>query len=346
MRVRARRGGGRLGLLLGGLVVALSMGCAGGEAVPPGLDEGVYAALETEKGTILLELAYDEAPMTVMNFVGLAEGFLDAAADKPFYDGLTFHRVEEELVIQGGDPTGSGTGGPGYIIPDEFSQNLSHGVAGVVSMANVGPDTNGSQFFLTMAPMPFLDGKHSVFGRIVEGMDVVRSIKPGDTIEEVGIYRVGAQAKAFEASQEAFDRLVEGAWEESDRRRKAAAEVVAREIRRVVEGVETTESGLMYKVIVPGDGPRPQEGQEVAVRFTAMFLDGTVFESSYQRGGGPSLFKIGSGIKAWNEALPQMQRGETRVLFVPPELGYGRLGHAEVIPPDSFLVFEIELVDF
>ncbi len=333
-------------LVLGVLVAALSMGCAGGGDVPPGLEEGVYAAVETEKGTILLELAFDEAPMTVMNFVGLAEGSLDGNEGEAFYDGLTFHRVEEDLVIQGGDPTGSGTGGPGYVIPDEFSPDLSHGSAGVISMANVGPDTNGSQFFITMAPMPFLDGKHSVFGRVVEGLDVVRSIVPGDTIENVKIYRVGEHAKSFEASQEAFDRLVERAWEESDRRRETAVHQVAREIRRVVEEVETTDSGLMYKTIVSGEGPRPREGEEVAVRFTAMFLDGTVFDSSYQRGGEPSLFRIGSGIKAWNEALPEMQRGETRVLFVPPGLGYGRLGHGEVIPPDSFLVFEIELVDF
>ena len=136
--------------------------------------------LQTTKGNIVLELAEDDAPNTVANFVSLAE--------KGFYNGVTFHRVIADFMIQGGDPTGTGRGGPGYVIADEFSPRLKH-ARGVISMANAGPDTGGSQFFITHVPCPQLDGKHAVFGRVIEGMDVVDSIRQGDRIEKVTVDR-------------------------------------------------------------------------------------------------------------------------------------------------------------
>ncbi len=174
------------------------------------MEEGLYAKFTTNRGTILLELHYDKVPMTVMNFVGLAEGKIraDHRPGEPFYDGLTFHRVIDNFMIQGGCPEGSGRGGPGYRFPDEIAHSLRHDSAGILSMANAGPNTNGSQFFITHGPTPHLDGGHAVFGRVVEGQDVVDAIRRDDVLEKVKILRVGDDAEAFQTDQESFDRLV------------------------------------------------------------------------------------------------------------------------------------------
>jgi cyclophilin family peptidyl-prolyl cis-trans isomerase len=178
------------------------------------LPDGVYAEMDTSKGKIVIRLEYEKTPLTVANFVGLAEGTKyyskdgegPKAQNKPFYDGLTFHRVIPNFMIQGGDPQGSGRGGPGYQFRNEIDTSLKHDKKGVLSMANAGPDTNGSQFFITHKDTPWLDGKHTVFGQVVEGQNVVDSIVNGDTIKSLKILRIGDKAKAFKGDEADFQK--------------------------------------------------------------------------------------------------------------------------------------------
>ncbi len=171
------------------------------------LGEGIYAEFVTTQGTILAELYYRETPMTVINFAGLTLGTLTSSQGpgKKFYDGLSFHRVIADFMIQGGDPKGNGTGGPGYKFPDEFHPSLTHDGPGILSMANSGPHTNGSQFFITHKATPWLDGKHTVFGRVVQGQEVVNAIRQGDQIKTLTILRKGKDAEAFKIDQASFD---------------------------------------------------------------------------------------------------------------------------------------------
>jgi len=165
-------------------------------------EDGLYARMNTNKGEILLQLEHEKTPLTVANFVGLAEGQIENTAKpdgEPYYDGIIFHRVINDFMIQAGDPTATGGGGPGYKFKDEFHKDLKHNSDGILSMANAGPKTNGSQFFITHKATPWLDGKHSVFGRVKEGQEVVNAIEQGDTILSVRILRVGKDAKNFDA---------------------------------------------------------------------------------------------------------------------------------------------------
>ena len=288
------------------------------------LKDGLYAEMKTSRGTILLELEYKKTPMTVTNFVGLAEGTIkNTKGDGPFYDGLKFHRVIENFMIQGGCPLGTGTGDPGYKFPDEFDKSLRHTGPGILSMANSGPGTNGSQFFITHVATDWLDDKHTVFGHVVEGQDVVDAIKQGDTLEKVTILRVGADAEAFKADQAAFDELVSGAADRAkaalEAGRKAEIELIASKW----PGATETKSGLRYIVEKKGDGgDSPKMGTSVTTHYTGTLLDGTKFDSSVDRGE-PATFKIGQVIQGWNEALMDMTKGEKRTLIIPPELGYG-----------------------
>jgi FKBP-type peptidyl-prolyl cis-trans isomerase len=323
-------------------------------AQTPNLPDGLYAKIETASGDIWLFLEYKKTPVTVANFVGLAEGtinFSNRDAER-FYDGLTFHRVVADFVIQGGCPLGTGSGGPGYRFPDEIHPDLKHDREGILSMANSGPDTNGSQFFITHKDTPWLDGKHSVFGHVVEGMDVVKSIKEKDKMKRVVIYRIGTDAKGFLVDQKTFDRLVtelkqknEQARKEKELRRKEEREAVLKEIKKTYPDAVTSESGLMYSILKKGKGDSPASGMRVKVHYTGKLLDGTVFDSSVQRGE-PAVFKIGQLIQGWNEALLSMKKEEKRILIIPPELGYGERGVPGAIPPNAFLVFEMELLDF
>ena len=311
------------------------------------LNDGVYAVLHTNKGDITLLLEHKKTPMTVANFVGLAEGALNVnGKNKPFYNNIKFHRVIENFMIQGGCPKGNGTGGPGYTFPDEFDDSLKHTGPGIMSMANAGPGTNGSQFFITHVATPWLDGKHSVFGHVVEGLDVVNAIEQGDSIKSVEIIRKGAEAEAFVVNRETFTQYVLAAEENNQKREAKEKAKLEEEFKNRWPDAILTPSGLRYVVKKAGDGKKsPVHGQKVTVHYTGSLLDGRVFDSSVRRGS-PAQFAIGEVIEGWNEALATMSAGEQRTLIIPPELGYGTMGYPGVIPPNSYLVFDVELIKF
>ena len=311
------------------------------------LKDGIYAIIHTDKGDIVLELEYKRCPMTVCNFVGLAEGTLNMAdIGTPFYDGLNFHRVIKDFMIQGGCPKGDGTGGPGYRFPDEFNPELKHDGPGVLSMANAGPGTNGSQFFITHVATPWLDGKHTVFGHVLEGQDVVNNIEQGNRINSVEIVRIGAEAEAFDASGDAFATLVDSVEKREKEALKEARKRIEQEIENRYPNTEITGTGLRYIITKNGFGTEsPKMGHPVKVHYQGQLLNGKIFDSSLVRKE-PAVFNIGQVIEGWNEALMTMKKGEKRTLIIPPELGYGEYGYPGVIPPNSYLIFDVELLDF
>jgi len=308
------------------------------------MQDGIYVKITTEKGEILGQLHYKKTPGTVANFVALAEGNLENKAKPqgtPYYDGLKFHRVIPDFMIQGGDPAGTGAGGPGYKFDDEFHPDLKHDKPGIFSMANAGPGTNGSQFFITHVPTDWLDGKHTVFGEVIEGMDVVNSVAQGHTIEKMEIIREGEEAKAFNAV-ETF-RTFNGAKAEREAAAKKAQEEAMADL---IAGFEKTDSGLYHKIIQKGDGPKPESGNTVVVHYKGMLADGTTFDSSYKRGN-PIEFPVGMGhvIAGWDEGILMLNKGDKARFVIPSDLGYGAQGAGGVIPPNATLVFDVELMD-
>jgi peptidylprolyl isomerase len=309
------------------------------------LEKGIYAKIKTNKGDILIKLEHEKAPGTTANFIALAEGnhplVADAHKNKKYYDGLTFHRVIDNFMIQGGDPTGTGAGGPGYKFDDEIHPELKHNDAGILSMANAGPGTNGSQFFITHEATPWLDGKHTVFGKVISGQEIVNKIKQGDKIESVEIIRIGDEAEKFDAAAE-FTKF-NNAKEERIQKAKAAAEA---NLNKIAEGFEKTKSGLRYKIThKSGSGKKPEKGKNVAVHYIGKLPDGTIFDNSYGRGE-PIEFPIGIGyvIPGWDEGIRLLEEGDKATLVIPSYLAYGESGAGGVIPPNADLIFEVELV--
>jgi len=349
------------------------------------LGDGLFADIKTSKGDIVVKLEHEKTPVTVANFVSLAEGkspfVSDEYKDKPYYEGIIFHRVMKDFMIQGGDPLGKGSGGPGYKFFDEFNDSLIHDKKGILSMANPGPNANGSQFFITHAPTPWLDNKHSIFGEVVEGMAVVDSIanvpvaagnKPlSDVVmNKVEIIRNGKDAKKFDAiavMTEYFageeDRI---AAAEKERAEKAAlAQKSKEELAAIIPAdklkAKQLPSGLRILTLKQGTGEKPKIGQKVLVTYAGYLEDGSMFDSNdkevvtkYNRynwnqdqAGGykpvPMLYSTEARlISGFREALLSMVVGDKIRVFMPPHLGYGEQGSGP-IPPNSDLVFDLEV---
>lgn len=306
------------------------------------MNNGIYAKFTTSKGDILVNLEYEKTPGTVGNFVALAEGNLENEAKPqgtPYYNGLKFHRVISDFMIQGGCPQGTGTGNPGYKFDDEFHPDLKHDAPGKLSMANAGPGTNGSQFFITHTATPHLDGNHTVFGSVVKGQDVVDAIQQNDTMD-VEIIRVGEAAEKFNAV-EAF-RSFEGSREKREAEEKAKQQEL---LDTVAKGYDETPSGLRYKILQNGDGKQATKGATVSVHYKGQLLDGTVFDSSYKRKQ-PIDFAIGMGqvIAGWDEGIQLLKVGDKARFVIPSNLAYGSAGAGGVIPPNATLIFDVELM--
>jgi FKBP-type peptidyl-prolyl cis-trans isomerase len=308
------------------------------------MQDGLYAKFNTTKGEILVKLTYDLTPGTVGNFVALVEGNMENSRKpqgEPYYNGLKFHRVIADFMIQGGCPLGTGTGDPGYKFADEFHPDLKHDEPGILSMANSGPGTNGSQFFITHVATPWLDGKHTVFGRVYDSQDVVDAIEQGDVMESIEIIRIGEEAEKFNAI-EAF-RTFEG---EREKRIQAEKDAAEKALKEHTEGMTRTDSGLFYKLTEEGNGKKARKGQMVSVHYTGMLLDGTVFDSSYSRKE-PIDFPVGVGrvIAGWDEGIQLLKVGDKARFVIPSHLGYGAQGAGGVIPPNATLIFDVELVN-
>ena len=332
------------------------------------LADGMYAEIETNKGNILVELEYQKTPMTVANFVALAEGTQGFVEEqykgKPFYDGLKFHRVISDFMIQGGDPIGDGSGGPGYNFPDEIVADLKHTGPGILSMANAGPGTNGSQFFITHTAQPHLDGLHTVFGHVVKGQEIVDAVAQDDIINKVKVIRVGDEAKKFDAPN-VFKNAIEKTKVEQAEADKAIENVISENATRFAEAkakATKTKSGLGVYIYEKGNGGKPQIGDNVQVDYAGYFENGRLFDTGIEEiatkynmvdarrksanAYTPIPFQFGNKtglIPGFIEGIENMNFGDKALIFIPSHLAYGETGAGSVIPPNTDLIFELYL---
>ncbi|MBT6654470.1 MAG: peptidylprolyl isomerase [Flavobacteriaceae bacterium] len=307
------------------------------------MQEGLYAQIKTNKGEIMLILHHDKSPGTVANFINLSEGKIKNShkpMNVPYYDGLKFHRVIPDFMIQTGCPNGTGTGDPGYKFDDEFHPELRHNKPGILSMANSGVSTNGSQFFITHVATNWLDDKHTVFGEVVEGLDIVNEIQQDDVIDSIIILRVGDEAEKWN-STEVFNNFKDKKEILIKQRQLKEQQI----IQNLSKDFEVTPSGLRYKILNKGNGDSPTKGDKVKVHYKGMLIDETVFDSSYKRNQ-PIEFNVGIGqvIPGWDEGIMLLKKGEKAKFIIPSNLGYGEAGAGGVIPSNATLVFEVELL--
>ena len=343
------------------------------------LGDGLFADINTSQGDIIIKLEMEKTPVTVANFVSLAEGnnpfVSEEYKDRKYFDGIIFHRVIKDFMIQGGDPTGTGRGNPGYRFKDEFNDSLLHEKPGILSMANSGPKTNGSQFFITHKETPFLNGKHTVFGEVVLGLDVVDSIanvktyaepnrkdKPvvDVTMNSMTIVRNGKEARNFDAVQVMTDYFAE---------EEAVIAVMAKvktdfaaETKQQQELAKELPSGLKVISLQEGTGANPKIGDKVLVNYAGWLADGTLFDSNYEevaikfdkfdesrkQGGGYEPFPMDYSpdsrlVAGFKEGLLSMKIGDKIRIFIPPHLGYGAQGGGP-IPPNADLIFDLEII--
>ncbi|SQA79123.1 Probable peptidyl-prolyl cis-trans isomerase [Capnocytophaga ochracea] len=345
------------------------------------LGDGLFADIETTQGNIIVKLNYKETPVTVANFVTLAEGkntFVKAEyKGKPFYNGTIFHRVIKDFMIQGGDPTGTGMGEPGYRFEDEIVPTLKHDKKGILSMANAGPATNGSQFFITQVPTPHLDGRHTVFGETVKGLEVIDAIANTKTvmndkpekdikINKITIIANGKDAKNFNAVKvfEDYFKEINKREREKEAKTKAASAKFLEEVKVQEPQAKALPSGVKIFKLVDGKGKQPNHTHQVMVNYAGYLRNGTLFDSNVkeieeaygkynslrEQQGGYQAFPMPYNTSAqlipgFRDALLTMKVGDKIRVFIPAALGYGERGAGDVIPPNSDLIFDIEITD-
>ncbi len=358
----------------------------------PDLEDGLYAEFVTNKGTMVAKLHYDKVPATVASFVALAEGTHPLVSDeykgKPFYDGITFHRVMDKFMIQAGDPSASGSGSPGFKFDDEFHPELKHDKPGILSMANPGPNSNGSQFFIMEFPWPSLDNRHAVFGELVKGLEIQDSIsnvkvidpkarnhKPVEdvVITKLNIIKIGSEAKSFNAVaviEEQFPKIKENQAkikEEAQNEAKAKSEVAKAEFLKKNETLDgrriESPTGMAMIFTHESNGVTPSATDKVNIDCAGYFENGELFWTTWKtvaekngklderqdKGGGYKPFAMPYNEKAtlvagFREAMLNMKIGDKARVYIPYYLGYGERGNPPVIPANSNLVFDIELV--
>jgi cyclophilin family peptidyl-prolyl cis-trans isomerase len=337
------------------------------------MPDGIYADFNTNKGRISVLLDYKKAPITVANFVGLAEGTITNATYPlgiPFYKGSIWHRVVKGHVIQGGepstvkDPANTDVNSTGYEIPNEIS-DLSHKKAGMIGMANSGPNTNTCEYYITLADRSYLDGNYTLFGEVVDGMDVVNKIVQGDTTLSITIVRAGPEAEKLVVNDDTFKELLDKQWKKVNFDKEARKIREEKFIAENYPGLQTLSDGLRYKVLVPGKGNKPKDGSVLSIKYSGKLITGLSFVSSSDQGkpipgSKPVAFSHPMGkdelIKGLNEAIQDMKTGEKRLLVVPPDLAYGiNSGYYGkevpgqkrfVISPGETLILEVSLIKF
>ena len=351
------------------------------------LGDGVFADIQTSKGDIIVKLEYDKTPIAVANFIALAEGnnpfVSDSLKGKKYYDGLTFHRVMKNFMIQGGDPLGTGTGGPGYRFANEIVDSLSHNKVGTLAMANTGqPKSNGSQFFITHVPRPDLDGGYTVFGETVLGVEVIDSIanvktdprdKPLEPVfmNKIEIIRNGKAAKKFDAKAVLTKYFADEEIKEKEAARieaerqanmKSSMATFTSEIADQKSKAKTLASGLKIYTLKEGTGSVAKIGETANLYYAGYFEDGRLFDSNYEEVAKlfgqyswqrrdqmgyepmPMLVSLDAQmIAGFKEAVMNLKEGEKARVFIPAHLGYGESGRGP-IGPNTDLIFDLELV--
>jgi peptidylprolyl isomerase len=367
-------------------IIALVLIASSCEDKYPDVEDGIYAEIQTNKGVMFAQLYYEEAPVSSANFIALAEGkhplVNDSLKGKPFYDGLIFHRVMKDFMIQGGDINGTGSSDIGYKFDQEVTDSLKHDSKGILSMANAGPNTNGSQFFIMHKENPSLDMRYNVFGKVVKGIEVVDSIamtpvdgqRPIDSMvmQKISIIRKGKEAKKWDAVKTFEDAISAAEAKKEEAAKLAAVRKAAAPAARTAKSEELNtlkakatklpNSNVMVYIKTVGTGSKPAEGVSVMMDYSGFFMDGTLFDSSIleiaqqfdninarkeQMGAyAPMPVQYSSSVgmvQGFKDAMLSMNYGDEIVAFIPSDLAYGERGAGGVIPPNTDLVFEMKI---
>ncbi|MBN2535817.1 MAG: peptidylprolyl isomerase [Spirochaetales bacterium] len=333
-------------LLISFIILLFFTGCT--KNYEKDLPPGIYARMNTDKGTFIIELEYKKVPMLVANFIGLAEGIFTAAIEKDagYYDNTRFFDVTDNALIKGGKPWGTGKIESHYYLPTNFNPGLLHDREGAISMLKTESGIHGSQFSITLKKMAWLDYNQPVFGYVISGIENLKTIRAGDILRKATIVRIGEEAVDFIVTPEYFNELKNSVEKENWETAKTRNEEVISQLKKRWPDLVQTRSGIYFTILRQGAGLPPDMGTKIMVKYTGTLPDGTVFIDTAGEEGGVKKMIAGEAIKGLKEALLTMRKGEQRIVVIPPEMGFGEAGLSPLIPPNAFLIFDIELIDF